>query len=364
MMRPFFLKCHPDVQVSPSAKLINLGALQSINGLMDTVQATCDGKVVEWPSTVGIEFVVTVDGPAGKTGNKIKAGKKPDSASSRRKVELKIPHKSLRDDIVASTGPGKVKAMNKLQRELELELAKILKVAGLPTPRLTVLEDEVEEETVDNILSQTDLTFNTGFVAEDDIPHGFGRTFEMPKRRPRNRFERSREEFMSQIDPKKIDEVHKRMMEDFRANLATKGLIKNNPMRRRRFISSVLSRVRVDKESNIGVVEQVIAIRRLSLLLEDNFEKLMLEEMGKMWEDLVIILKDPRGYGTSSSALHRRRKRNVDTGFKFTLESNDRVIVHVPIDFRDEELLQELDENIWDFFNLLQEDLETLLRKA
>ena len=39
---------------------------------------------------------------------------------------------------------------------------------------------------------------------------------------------------------------------------------------------------------------QLIAIRRLSLILYDNFDYLKMEKMGRMWEQLVIVLTPPR----------------------------------------------------------------------
>jgi hypothetical protein len=49
-----------------------------------------------------------------------------------------------------------------------------------------------------------------------------------------------------------------------------------------------------DIPEGLDVVQQLIAIRRLSLILYDNFDYLQFERMGRMWERLVIVLTPPR----------------------------------------------------------------------
>jgi hypothetical protein len=44
----------------------------------------------------------------------------------------------------------------------------------------------------------------------------------------------------------------------------------------------------------LDVIAQLVAIRRLSLLLYDNFDHLQMERMGRMWERLVIVFTPPR----------------------------------------------------------------------
>lgn len=44
----------------------------------------------------------------------------------------------------------------------------------------------------------------------------------------------------------------------------------------------------------LDVIAQLVAIRRLSLLLCDNFDHLQMERMGRMWERLVIVFTPPR----------------------------------------------------------------------
>ena len=82
-----------------------------------------------------------------------------------------------------------------------------------------------------------------------------------------------------------------------------------------------------------------------------------------MWESCRIVLTQSRPFNVSPSALHKRRTaRNgaaaaaEATGFSFTLHPDFSVTIHVPIDFRDDELIQELDRNVWDFYNFIDDD--------
>jgi hypothetical protein len=123
-----------------------------------------------------------------------------------------------------------------------------------------------------------------------------------------------------------------------------------------------------DSRPDISFVEQLVAFRRLSLLLDQNFASLQMEEFGAMWETCRIVLTPSRPYNVSSSALHRRQRRKAESssndstvpGFSFTLHPNWTVTIQIPIDFRDDELIQELDRNVWDFYNLLGDGTEDL----
>jgi hypothetical protein len=82
--------------------------------------------------------------------------------------------------------------------------------------------------------------------------------------------------------------------------------------------------------------------------------------MGKVWEEMVIILMAPRTYNTSTSATHRRRRRkqqpeDITNGFMFSYDTNNRVTVHMPVDFTDDELLEEFKSNLSDFSEMLNQ---------
>jgi len=65
-----------------------------------------------------------------------------------------------------------------------------------------------------------------------------------------------------------------------------------------------------DIPEGLDVVQQLIAIRRLSMILYDNFDYLQMEEMGRMWEQLVIVLTPPRSW-----RKRRRRLNGSNSGY-------------------------------------------------
>jgi Domain of unknown function (DUF4460) len=337
MMKPFFLKCHPDVQTSPTSRQVNMVAIQTLNGFMDTLDATCDGKIVDWPQMLPIEFLLVTE--------EITARKrKPLENITRRKVELVIPPVSLRDTIVQSKGADRQKSIQRLQIAVQHQLGKVLQIAGLPVPQ--GIEATVEQENFfDDYLENEVLG---GHAAP------MGRRF-ANERRPRTKRQASRERFMSSLDPERVDKMYTEALKDLEAHIATSGFVKNNAKLRQDLVNKIIAKVRIDNDAAIEVMDQLITLRRLSLIMEDNFEKLHMEVFGRMWEEMTIILTNPRDFGTSGSALNKRRKRGEESGFRFTYCSDNRVTIHIPLDFSDKELLAELDQHLWDWFNMVEE---------
>jgi hypothetical protein len=367
MLKPFYLKCHPDVQTSVVAKKVNLAALQTMNGFLDTIQATCiEGRVVEWPTTIEIEFLVLLEND--KPAAKRRRPKEPPTTTSRRRVELTVPSVALRDEIVSSVNTAsKRRAIARLERQVQLELAKVLKVAGLPAPSSHVLSSTLGDEDDDEYNYDDWLEDAWYHELELDKVNDPGATFrrrfdysQQRPRRPKTRYEQSRERFVRDFDWKRHQQLYEEAVRDMEADLATEGGIAHSEKRRQDVIAKILSKVRIAKDSDIDLLEQLIALRRLSLILSDNFDALEMEDMGRMWEDLVIVLTGAREYSTSGSSLHRRRNRHEESGFQFTYGADERLVIHIPIDFRDEELLTELDRNLWDFYNLVGDGLEDL----
>jgi hypothetical protein len=71
-------------------------------------------------------------------------------------------------------------------------------------------------------------------------------------------------------------------------------------------ISGEKEKVNEDIPEGLDVIAQLVAIRRLSLLLYDNFDHLQMERMGRMWERLVIVFTPPR--------TNRRRRESRSIG--------------------------------------------------
>ena len=63
-----------------------------------------------------------------------------------------------------------------------------------------------------------------------------------------------------------------------------------NPQRRQDFINTITSKARVYTKDKIDVLEPLIALQHIPLISEDNFEELKLEDFGKIWEEMTIIL--------------------------------------------------------------------------
>jgi hypothetical protein len=343
-MKPFYLKCHPDLQTSEVAKKLNMEAVQTINGLIDSLDATCEGKLVDWPKVVPIEFLIAKEEITAKK-------KKPIQALTRRKVELSVPSVSLRDKIIQSTGPERLNHVNYLQRLIHYEFSKILKIAGLPvnvSPLYT--PDEVWDSIAkDRIERQEDSSAGSSF------------DFDME---PKTKRDFAREYFFKSMDFDKLNRYYMEKSRDEEARKSMQGLIKKNPILRQNLVNGIIERVRVHKDANIEFLDQLVTLRRLSLLLEDNFDALSMEENGKMWEDMTIILLNPRTYSISGSALQKRRKRGEPSGFQFTYAADSRVTVEMPIDFKDDELLSEFKRNLSIWFEMHEIKPEDFLKPA
>lgn len=124
--------------------------------------------------------------------------------------------------------------------------------------------------------------------------------------------------------------------------------------RKRQIIADVVSRIRFrnstseSNEDEITPMDQLIALRRISLLFTDHFDEMDIEMHGRTWEKLIIVLNNDHD---NSLAMRKRRRRRIggESGFKFSV-SGDVVTATVPIDFLDEEILQEFERNLDDLY--------------
>lgn len=335
---------------------------------------------MELKSTYEIEFLLTVPEPAG-----VRKPKKKDRKLTRRSVEITFP-RFVREGVRESDSREARMGAAQLRQWTRSEIGKLLRVAGLKVPPKGEEEDVFVE---DLLLEEMDLVDGgddrqrrrrggTTRYADLEEPISKGRI---------SRFNASRHHFMRSIDWKE----HRRMYDDaFRAaeaDVATEGSM-NKRGRKERMVSEICGRVRVipptgwdpvqgeesevgavgerkdgsteddthyEREDGLDVIQQLIAIRRLSLLLLDNFHELEMEDMGRMWDNLTLILTPPRD-NPSSSAVRKRKKRGIESGFKFSYGADGKVTVYCPIDFRDEELIEELTRNVWDFYNWVEAD--------
>lgn len=107
---------------------------------------------------------------------------------------------------------------------------------------------------------------------------------------------------------------------------------------------------------SVTPLERLVAYRRLLRLLDEKFDELSFEDFGKYWEELSIIITEARPYNISSSAMKKRRERNLETGYSFIIHHDDSVTVTVPVDFQNDELVQELQRNVGDFYEWTLQD--------
>eukprot|EP00977_Amphora_coffeiformis_P004505 scaffold968_cov171-Amphora_coffeaeformis.AAC.6 len=362
-VKPFLLRCHPDVQTAQDAKQVNLKAIQNLNSYLDSIEALTSGKFSRLrrneEEVVEIDFVIQVE------ENRFlpkKRNKGKEAPASRRKVHLTWPDRDIQD------------RPSLIDRHTRHELAKLLRVAGLEVPMeladtgpITTASDEDKE----------DDEINDGMNRMDEV---WAQTLDLDKETERmeywqNKYGRQRKasesqyarmaaarrRFAQSIDWEKVDRLYERAWQEVQADIATRGVIKDSRERRMQFIADILSRVVPDKE--ISIVDRFCAMRRLSLLLDHNFDRLELEDCSAMWEQVTIRLMGERPYNTSSSAMHKRRQQQADNGFSFTLLADGKVSVEIPLDFGDEELLQEWERNLWDFYELVEDDIDDIFIK-
>ena len=235
----------------------------------------------------------------------------------------------------------------------------------------------------------------------------YGRDGE-PRRRSRRLMTKrdvSRKKFWNSINWKRFDQLYEDALQDAYADIMTKNMVRDNPKARQKLLAKILSKVQfkhgnisksnkdgdndddddnddnddnddkdnsgsshnsmggnnmIDGDGNSTVLplERLVAYRRLLRIFDEHFDELQLEDLGRFWEELVtaIVVTNARPYNTSTSALRKRRRRQLETGYAFTVHHDDTVTIQVPIDFTDDELVQELRRNVRDFVSWTQQD--------
>ena len=338
MVKPFLLKCHPDVVfskgASDSVKQTNLQAIQSLNQYLDMIKhmvATANrepGKPFRYPSSdiSEIEFILY-------TEDVTKKGRKKKDLSmimSRRNVELLLPSKSLMER-------GEDEQLILFAKD---QLSRLLHVAGLKVPKPKPRPSKAQEEN----------TTSSSKLRQDGDREFSQRSFEANQRA-----------FVSKIDWQKVDEMHEQALKDREADIVTQGLFVDNLHGKRKLIAHTLSQLQVQREG-LTMLEELIAIRRMSLILEENFEELELDDLASFWwSRCTMILTKPRPYNTSSSAIYKRIQRgDGDNGFRVTFHADKRITMTIPSDFRDDELVDEFKRNIWEFEQFIGDGLDDI----
>lgn len=335
LIQPFVLKCHPDMAAQQglpkTAVQVNLKAIQNLNSYIDGVvqlekQKNNPFSNEEW---VEIEFVMSFTSNSNSNSNAPAAAQ---PTTSRRRVELQVPPPQM--------------AFPKVSRHVQRQVIKLLRMADLPIPKLERMEHADEEDEEE---SSSSLEMDEEWMAGQAIMNQ-----EQGPRRGKTEWDRSRERFLRRINWTKFDKAYQRALRDAQANLETQGLVRDNPQLRKQLLARILSHIEFTEA--VQPLERLVAYRRLLRLLDQNFEYLQLESFGKYWEELQMVITESRPYNTSSSAMRKRRQRHMETGYRFTIHHDNSVTVQIPVDFRNDELIQELHRNICDFYEWTQQD--------
>ncbi len=324
LIQPFVMKCHPDMAAQQglpkTAVQVNLKAIQNLNSYIDGViqlekQPTSNPFSQE---LVEIEFVMSFSA----TGT---ASAAAQPTTSRRRVELQVPPSHL--------------SVTNVSSHVQRQVMKLLRMADLPLPKLDM-------ETYD--MDDTQSSLENFEVGEEYLAD------QVMKDRSKTAWDRSRDRFLRRINWTKFDKVYQQALRDAQANMETQGLIRDNAKLRTQFLARILSHIQFTDA--VQPLEKLVAYRRLLRLLDENFDYLHLESFGKYWEELGILVTESRPYNTSSTAMRKRRERHLETGYRFTIHHDNAVTVQIPVDFRNDELIQELHRNIKDFYEWTQQD--------
>ena len=356
-IRPFLIACHPDAayfdedseddgqqtkkkHMSKEAKVVNLKAVQTLNGLIDTCDeliARCtnssgEGQLPELKAQYEVEFMLPSSSiPSSTDGLSNIKRKNRREELSLRSVVIDFPT-SLREEVRqmaltrSSNEDGFYTGM-RLRKHVEKELLRLLTVANLEYEG-TSADDSIEEDVSlksqerkqeerwnmsDHFLHELGIEPMEDITPQSSAFYGRNR----PKQTPPPGYSlhglpKKREAFMKSIRWDKFRDLYDEAFKDAVADDTTARMNLYNPRtkegrdRRERFVSEICSRVEIwmgvdetgdenaDIPDGLDVVAQLVAIRRLSAVLLDNFEYLKMEKMGRMWENLVIVFTPPR----------------------------------------------------------------------
>lgn len=345
LIKPFIIKFHPDRQfqqgLNKASQKINLTAIQNLNSYMDDVNEFIRTRNDPGTShsnekkSIEIEFVMAKNRKEDGATIISQPGKKNQSQyfATRRKLELRFPPLTLTPYSV--------------ENYVARQLRQLLRVSDLPLPTLYI---EEENDIIDNNSYYDD---DSRTSMEHDIDKN-----ERPKRhqhRKMTAWEASRERFWKRhnrrFDAKKFNQVYRELLEQAEFHMYNKNWIRNNPRLRRKLLANVLHRIEF-KES-ILAVERLVAYRRLLRFLDDNFDDLQLEDLGKYYEEqFSFLVSDAKPFDLSSSAMRKRFKKkeeSKDTAYCFTFHHDNQVTLSIPADFENNELKEVLQRNISDF---------------
>jgi len=354
LARPFFMTYHPDKQPLITRD-VNLNAIQVLNELLDTIDTIVKNDQINNMTTLKdkytIEFMVSST-KSGVSPTKSNLDHTKENTLTRRSVELTFSEKerAAAQQLIQTVKGSKAatRALRMIERTTTREIVKLLRVARLSIPDDFKDESSIfNEKTGDN----DDIIADELREELDLMDDAGGGRFATGSRtpRPKTKYEKSRERFHRSVDWDKFKRIYDKAYEDAKRHTMTKDLINKSEERRQRLIADVISRIVVDeeaklrdegeedRENSLDPLQQLIAVRRMSLLFHDHFEDLDMEGMGQIWQNVVIVLTRARNmdkYKTGAPFSKRKRiRQGVESGYKFAYSGDDQLTIYVPIDF-------------------------------
>jgi len=353
---PFLMLCHPDkvvVSSSTSAETnddndvvrkVNLDAIQTLNNMIDTIEQTLESiqhsRTISASDSIrpayAIEFMVP-------TTNNDETQTRQSCVYTRREVCLTFPPElqsmiqgTILGSIAATTSKqGTVQAVQNRTRQ---EINKLLTAAGLP-----LLQHETSTTNQTSSVEDEGSGSANGFRFGGGVGHLISPS--------RLKWGLNQNKPPPNIDWNRWNARMKRAEEGMMQDIATMGF--TTPRKKRRVVAGVLSRVRVSDEGvTVTLLEQATCLRRLGILLQDCYEDLDMEDHGRVWDQLVIVLKheDEEGLNRQQRIRNRRKQNSMESGYKFSWGSKDKVTITIPTDFDNAELVQEFRQHLSFFY--------------
>jgi len=322
----------------------------------DTTTKKSAASLPELNSRYEIEFILpptTTTNTADDNDKPIKRKHRDKLALTLRSITISFPD-TLRSNVrqyALNTYPEEeaYQTAQQLKDHAMSELLRLLTIAGMSVP-VDVINDQRQQggdhgqgdqrkqkgqwTLSDHFLHELGIVPSTEDVQETPSQAFFGRTQSRPTS-PHLRqstapptyshpqLQQQREAFMQSFQKvsHKFENDYDQAFLDAQADHTTTrlNLYNENTVegreRREQLVSTICGGVRIwrakidDKDADqdledevpegLDVVAQLIAIRRLSLILYDNFDYLKMEKMGRMYEQLTIVLTPPRNNLTS-----------------------------------------------------------------
>ena len=136
---------------------------------------------------------------------------------------------------------------------------------------------------------------------------------------------------------------YKKAIEKMHRDIGTLGMTTDHQKRQQ--VAGIISRTRFLGE--IDLVDQLATLRRLSLLLEDNFDQLGFEDIGVVCSQMMIIIKDYNKLRANQQTNEvGKLKGKGESGYVFSWDSDGVVTITIPLNFKEWQLLKEFDRNL------------------